>query len=231
MSTEATPYVARLQPAAEKSQQAICLKRRQIAPPARNIEASTSTDEQLMTHVRQGDESALGSLFQRYARVVHAVAYRILRDDAETDDLVQDVFVYIMRKASLFDPAMGSARSWIVQVTYHRAIDRRRYLISHRFYARLDLDSIEAMERDPRLDIPLYEQTLEGIFGKPMEEKMLQTLTEDQHRTLQLHFFEGETFEEIAAKMNQSYGNIRNHYYRGLEKIRKLLGKKKTRDK
>lgn len=68
-----------------------------------------------------------------------------------------------------------------------------------------------------------YDQTPEGLFGRNGWRKILESLTADQRETLRLHFFEGCTFAEIAEKLGQSYANVRNHHYRGLEKVRKHL--------
>jgi RNA polymerase sigma-70 factor (ECF subfamily) len=70
---------------------------------------------------------------------------------------------------------------------------------------------------------PDYDQTPEGLFGRNGWRKILKSLTDDQRETLRLHFFEGCTFGEIAEKLGQSYANVRNHHYRGLEKVRKHL--------
>ena len=61
---------------------------------------------------------------------------RILRDDSEAEDLLQDVFLFVHRNCTIFDSSKAAVRSWIVQITYHRAIDRRRYLNSRHFYTR-----------------------------------------------------------------------------------------------
>ena len=100
------------------------------------------SDEGLMAQICDGSREALSILFRRYARLVRTVAMRILRDDSEADDLLQDVFLFFHRNCSLFDSSKASVRSWIVQMTYHRAIDRRRYLNSRHFYTRLDLDGV-----------------------------------------------------------------------------------------
>lgn len=68
-----------------------------------------------------------------------------------------------------------------------------------------------------------YDQTVEGLFGRNGWRAILESLTEEQVETLRLHFFEGYTFAEIAEKLGQSYSNVRNHHYRGLEKLRKHL--------
>ena len=113
-------------------------------------------------------------------------------------------------------------RSWIVQMTYHRAIDRRRYLNSRHFYTRLDLDGVENL-LDPQSESREDKAHFGSLVGNTTIQGLLDTLTEDQRNTLSLHFYEGYTFAEIAAKLDQSLGNIRNHYYRGLDKLRKQM--------
>jgi len=181
-----------------------------------------ATDESLMECIQSGEREALALLFRRYARPVRNVGQRILRDKAEADDLVQEVFLYIHRKNALFDSSKGSARSWIVQVAYTQALLRRRRLKSQGFYLSGITD--KPAECDPGGDRGAhYDQTVEGLFGRNGWRRVLESLTEDQRETLRLHFFEGYTFEEIAEKLGQSYGNVRNHHYRGLEKVRKHL--------
>lgn len=187
------------------------------------LAAADCSDEFLLEQLREGDHGALALLFRRYARLVRAVAYRILRDAAEAEDLLQEVFLFIFRKWALFDASRGSARSWIVQVTYHRAIDRRRHLASRNFYANAELDETLLTINGPMADTAFYERSIEGSLGTEMLSKIAEELSIDQRRTIQLYFFEGHTFEEIAELTKQMVGNVRNHYYRGLEKIRKLV--------
>jgi RNA polymerase sigma-70 factor, ECF subfamily len=179
------------------------------------------SDECLMVRVREEGGEALALLFRRYSRLVRGIALRILRDASEADDLLQDIFLFVHRKAPIFDPNKCSVRSWIVQMTYQRAIDRRRYLQSRHFYTRLDLDGTENMSdsRKGREEGELWT----SLVGKATVGGLLDTLTEDQRNTIMLYFFEGHTFAEIAAKLDQSLGNIRNHYYRGLDKLRKQV--------
>ena len=180
------------------------------------------SDEALLSNVCAGDREALAALFRSYARPVRNVGQRILRDKAEADDLVQEVFLYIHRKSALFDSSKGSAGSWIIQVAYTQALLRRRQLKSQGFYLSGITD--KPAEGDPGGDKGAhYDQTVEGLFGRNGWRRVLESLTEDQRETLRLHFFEGYTFEEIAEKLGQSYGNVRNHHYRGLEKVRKHL--------
>jgi RNA polymerase sigma-70 factor (ECF subfamily) len=150
------------------------------------------------------------------------VGRRILRNDAEADDLVQEVFFYIFRKAKLFDSSKSSPRSWIFQIAYTQAFLRRRQLKARGFYTSGIADGF--LESVPRASSGAdYDQTVEGIFGRNGWRKILDTLTQEQWETLRLHFFEGCTFAEIAEQLGQSYANVRNHHYRGLEKLRKHL--------
>jgi RNA polymerase sigma-70 factor, ECF subfamily len=176
----------------------------------------------LISQIGTGDREALSQLFSRFAPAIRSVGRRILLDDAEADDLVQEVFLYIYRKWSLFDSSKSSARSWIFQVTYTQAFLRRRELKSHGLLSSGIAD--RSLETDPRTRSGAeYDQTVEGLFGRNGWKKIVDDLTPDQRKTLQLHFFEGYTFTEIAEKLGQSFANVRNHHYRGLEKLRKCL--------
>jgi RNA polymerase sigma-70 factor (ECF subfamily) len=177
-----------------------------------------------MRRLSAGDLDALASLFRRYARVVRGVAYRVLRDASEADDLLQDIFLLVHRLCGTFDSSKGSARFWILQMTYRRAISRRRYLTSRHFYTHLDLDQAanQLGETNAGLGGP-EDSLLEAVDHKQTLQNWLTELSECQRQTLHLFFYEGYTFEEIATKLGQTVGNARNHYYRGLEKLRKQI--------
>ena len=184
------------------------------------IPDSELSDAALMVRVCDGGTDALASLFRRYARLVRSVALRILQDGAEADDLLQEVFLFIQRQSGVFDSSKSSARSWIVQMTYHRAIDRRRYLQSRHFYTRVDLNGATEILAPRSKNTETHHF---GLVEKTTIQELLDSLSDDQRNTLTLHFFEGYTFDEIAHKLGQSLGNIRNHYYRGLDKLRKQM--------
>jgi len=196
-----------------------------------NLDLNTGeqSDENLMLAVCKGESDALARLFCRYARVVRGIAYRVLHDASEADDLLQDVFILIQSKCSLFDPTRGPARFWILQVAYRCALGRRRYLNSRHFYTHMDLADVEnelsdcGNCNDGRQcggDELLENSGLTKVFGG---------LSEDQRKTLRLFFVEGYTLPEIAEKLNQSHGNVKHHYFRGLEKLRKHVFNGKLR--
>jgi RNA polymerase sigma-70 factor, ECF subfamily len=190
------------------------------AVPASNVEIS---DEVLMARIGDGDKEGLTCLFHRYARLVRAVGYKILRDDSEADDLLQEVFLFIHQKSTVFDSSKSSARSWIVQMAYQRAIDRRRYLDSRHFYTQVDLEDIGNELSGPATKAGRCATSIEEVLGSVGLHKVFRVLSEIQRQTLGLHLLDGYTFEEIAVKLDQSRGNVKHHYFRGLEKLRKQI--------
>lgn len=186
-----------------------------------NSAVPSVTDEALLARLQAGEQDALGCLFERYARLVRGVAARILRDASEADDLVQDLFLFIRRKCAIFDSSKSTARSWIIQMAYHRSIERRRYLTSRQFYAQTEIESSTVHV----VGTPTAESdySAEAVFGRNGLSKVLKSLTDDQRETLCLHFFDGYTLAEISQKSGQTLGNVRNHYYRGLDKLRKQM--------
>jgi Sigma-70 region 2 len=87
-------------------------------------------DEVLVAQLCEGSGEALAILFRRYARTVRSIAYRAVRNSAEADDPVNDMFLLVHRDSKAFDSAKGSARAWILQIADRRAIFRHRYLSS-----------------------------------------------------------------------------------------------------
>jgi RNA polymerase sigma-70 factor (ECF subfamily) len=192
---------------------------------------SEAANELLLEQVRHGSREALSILFRRHARAVRHVAYRILRNEAEADDLVQEVFLFIFRKAALFDSSQGAARSWIFQVAYTRAFDRRRYLNSRHFYTGLNLEETARCLADPKDKLPFHELSIEGILGKQLAARFNARLTPEQRETIRLFFFEGYALKEIAQLTGRSLVNVRQHYYRGLARLRKYILPEKLRSK
>jgi RNA polymerase sigma-70 factor (ECF subfamily) len=174
-----------------------------------------------MELICKGDQEALASLFRRYARVVRGVALRILKDSSEADDLLQDIFVLIHRLCRTFDSSKASAQFWILQMTHRRAISRRRYLNSRHFYTQVELDDQSFQVVEPRSG--QFDDPVDQILAELDLQKMFGTLSEDQRKTLRLHFIEGYTLDEIATMLGQTKGNIRHHSFRGLERLRKQI--------
>lgn len=187
----------------------------------------STSDEALMLCLQVGRQDALSSLFNRYSRIVRSISARILRDAAEAEDLVQDLFLFIQRKCSVFDSSKSSARSWIIQMAYHRAIERRRYLTTRQLYSQGGLQrEISDVVGSPTTE---NDYSPDAVFGRNGLNKVVEALSEDQRETLRLHFFEGYTLAEISEKLGQPHGNVRHHYYRAIDKLRKHIFGSKVR--
>jgi RNA polymerase sigma-70 factor (ECF subfamily) len=194
--------------------------------PAQPIEAGPSSDEELMAGLQAKNAKALDLLFSRYSRLVLGIALRILNDRNEAEDVVQEVFFSLYQKAILYDPAKGTAKGWIVQVAFSRARDRRAHLGRRGFYSGTDIES---------LDDTLVGQTdVEHEVGVRLDFSQLQCAFEDltivQRKTLELFYFEGLDLREISERLREPFGNVRHHFYRGLERLRKSPAVKRLRD-
>lgn len=175
------------------------------------------SDEQLIIQVQENLPDALQELFVRYSRMIFVIAFRILHDRGEAEELVQDVFIHLFQRGSQFDSARGTAKAWIVQIAYHRALDRKAYLERRAFYVSTEVsDELNVLCEGPDLD---------GIIGDQEQIARIQTalgtLTAEQRLTLQLHFLSGLELREIAFRLNDSLGNVRHYLYRGLSRLRK----------
>ncbi len=186
-----------------------------------NSSVQAEDDDTLLLRLKSGDREALGVLFVRYARLVMSVGIRVLHDATEAEDLVHDVFILLLNKAELFDPTRGSARAWLAKISYHQALDRRAYLTRRSFYdTRNGSDPNSTVTiGDSRSVVELVELT----YWQSVLQQAFDSLSADQRVTIQLHFFEGLSIDEISKRLETSPVNVRNYYYRGLERLRRHM--------
>lgn len=180
--------------------------------------AASCTDQELIERILERDEDSAIALFHRYYRLAFSIGLRILRDEGEAEDFVQEIFIRLCSEAGSFNGDKGSARTWIIQMIYRRAFDRRAYLQRRRFYSGTDAaDESNALvgNGDPEEEIidRLTVQQLKAAFNE---------LSDKQRETLEMFFFEGLTLVEIAGRKGEDVKNVRHHYYRGLERLRQV---------
>ncbi len=178
------------------------------------------SDEDVMERLRKGDPEALPVLFDRFYRLVLRIASRILRDPGEAEDVMQEVFLEIFNRVAQFDPAKGSAKTWILQYAYHRSLSRRQYLALRNFYDRRQVGERQFSE-SCALDLSWRGLTVQE--WRRVIKQGLATLNEKQRKTLELACFQGLFLSEIAESTKESLPNVRHYYYRGLEGLRKFL--------
>lgn len=188
-------------------------------PLAAAVERDPIADESVMEQVQSDDPHALALLYDRYSRLVLSIGLRILRDSSEAQELLQDVFLYVFQKSQDFDPRKSAFRSWLVQIAYSRAFNKREYLMLRRFYDYCQID--ETLDSTPSDFSP---ERLGHIAElKAILQSAFAELSEAQRTTLEMFFWEGYSLREISARLQETLGNTRNHYYRGLEKLRDVL--------
>jgi len=175
------------------------------------------SDESLMAHLRAGHADVLAIIFDRYYRLILSVAMKILRDIGEAEDLMQSVFLEIFRSAAQFDPSRGTLKVWILQYAYHRGMSRRQHLNIRNFYKNADVADLER-ELTTTEVTQFNDQEVRRLVNQA-----LSSLNETQNRVLKLAYFEGLSLREIAERTNDSLGNVRHHYYRGLKKLREVV--------
>ncbi len=184
-------------------------------------------DETLMASLKDGDKAALIEMLRRYCRLVLSIAIWILRDVAEAEEIVQEVFLFLHQRSSDFDRNKGDAKGWGVQLAYHRSLDRQRFLRRTETYLGTDEHAVaDTLAGTSDLDRQVASRESRVLLKEAFE-----NLSERQRRTLELFFFEDLDYGEIADRIGESQENVRHYYYRGLQKLRKDAQIKKLRDK
>jgi RNA polymerase sigma-70 factor, ECF subfamily len=182
-------------------------------------ESTALSDENLMAELAAGCNDALAVLYDRYHRLVLAIALRIVRDPGEAEDVTQVVFLDIFRAVAQFDSSKGTTKVWILQYAYHRAINRRRQLNARSFYDSSNVVDIDAVLPNT--------QALYGGFAqaelKHLLQQALSTLSSSQKRVIELASYNGLSMKEIAEKTGDSLPNVRHYYYRGLQNLRSFV--------
>jgi RNA polymerase sigma-70 factor (ECF subfamily) len=186
-----------------------------LATPLRcqSEDLSSFSDEELVQYLATGHHDGLTALFDRYHRLVFSVAFRIVRDMGEAEEVVQTVFLDIFRAVANFDSHKGTPKVWLLQYAYHRALQRKRHLVANHFYCWEELG--KAMDAGAG-------RALSG--GLPevarLAEEMLEKLKPRQRAVVEMTYYEGLTAEEIADRLGKSAHVVRHDLYRGLTALR-----------
>ncbi len=169
------------------------------------------SDEDLILQLQLGNQEAMTVLYERLRYLIFSISNRILRDPGEAEDMVQEIFLLIHRKAILFDPRRGSARVWILNYVFKRSFSRRRYL------ARLGIFQPPVK--------PNEQERLRIEDQKEIVTKALSELRPNQRIVLEHVLINGLSPREVAEQLNERYQTVRNRYYRGCGKLRKVVEK------
>ena len=175
-------------------------------------------DAEACARVARGDARALAALYQRHAGRVKALALRILGSPPEAEEIVQETFVEVWRRAGQYELGRGAVRAWITTIARSRAIDRLR----SRGVGERSVAALAHEDRQPTPATPL-----ENVEQRAERERVAQALAElpdAQRRVIELAYFEGKSQREIAESTGEPLGTVKTRVRLAMEKLAGLLG-------
>ena len=184
-------------------------------------QAPDTIDLKLLSAIAARDEQALARLYDRYRVILFGLILRILHSREEAEDVLQEVFWQVWRRASDFNSERGRPFTWLVTLARSRAIDRLRSLNSR------ERAGAEA-EREALANDKASDAVEDAIRSERREivKRALSELSEDQRSVLLLAYFEGLTQTEIAARLNAPLGTVKTRMRSGTIRLREILGDK-----
>ena len=190
-------------------------------PAAEVTPASPAGDdplEGLLALVADGDEPAFAELYRRVAPAVFGLVTKVVRDPAQAEEVTQEVFVELWRRSPRFDPARGTARSWIMTCAHRRAVDRVRS--AERAARRDDL----AGRRDQGRPYDEVVEQVETSLQREHVRRSLDVLTDLQREAVVLAYYGGYTHREIAELHGVPSGTVKTRLRDGLIRLRDCMG-------
>jgi RNA polymerase sigma-70 factor, ECF subfamily len=175
-----------------------------------------SHDVELLKAIAAKDEAALGQLYDRFRLILFGVLMRILNNREEAEDVLQEVFLQVWRRAADFDENRGKPFTWLVTLARSRGIDRLRSLASRERVAIAGANEASDEVSDAATDAIRSEQR--GVVNS-----VLSQLPEEQKRPLMLAYFDGLTQSEIAMQLGAPLGTVKTRMRTGMMKLRELL--------
>jgi len=184
---------------------------------------SPSVDGDLMARAARGDERAIGQLYDRYGAVLYAVAYRIVGERADAEEVVVEALAQAWRDAPRFESARGSVAGWLTMIARSRALDLVR--------ARSRRERITATAAADRPDAPPAMSdfrpdpagALDHDERRRQVQHALETLSPPQRQAIELAYFEGLSQSEIAERLQEPLGTVKTRVRLGMQKLRECL--------
>ena len=174
------------------------------------------TDQELIASVVKRNRQAFDLFYDRYAQIIFNLCVRILREEAEAEDVLQEIFVQVWREAERFDPSRASVKTWLFTIARSRSLDRYRSRKTAR--QRIDELAEENLEQ-----LPSNEDLQTTTMMQKYVSNALGQLTKDQRVVLELSYYQGMTQEEIAERLGEPLGTVKSRIRSALIKLRSLF--------
>lgn len=180
---------------------------------------SEPSPEELLTNVATGCKESFSALYKAFSSALFGICYGVTKNHAEAQEVLQEAFLAIWKKADQYDPKLGKASTWIIQLTRNQAIDRLRKR------QRRDAGQ-DRLENEPQPE-PEDSDPSGSLISKETAQKVknaLKTLPDDQKQALQLAFYEGLSQTQIAERLDEPLGTIKSRIRRAMERVRIVIG-------
>jgi len=174
------------------------------------------SDAQLVTAVARYNEVALAEVYRRHGGAVYGLAKRVLANAAEAEDVTQDVFLRLWNQPDRFDPSRGSLRSFLLTQAHGRAVDAVRASSARR--AREVRDARRTAQADYDVDHEMWDLAVADQVARALGD-----LPDDERRAIELAYFEGYTYREVAALLDQPEGTVKSRIRNGMRRMRATL--------
>lgn len=181
--------------------------------------AASPDDVALLTQIAQRQQSALSQLYDRYARIIYAIAYRSLGSVEESEEVVLDVFAQVWRSADRYDARKGKADTWLFMMARSRILDRLR---SRQRSTKIEDASIQAEIQTTKVSV----DPVEEVFISQRRTQVvaaLKQLPDEQRQVIELAYYQGLSHREIAEQTGLSLGTVKTRIRLGLNKLQVIL--------
>ncbi len=186
------------------------------------LAANEQSDEALILAIAGGAVWAMEPLYQRYSRILYSMAYRMVSDHQVAEDLIQEAFLSVWRRAISYSPQSGAVRSWLISIVHHRTID---YLRSVRRRSVMKEATWEEVEQDDRAAVPdVWDEAWRSIQSSQVRAALMDIPTE-QRMVIELAYFQGWTHTEIAEGCQIPLGTVKARLRLGLNHLKRALEK------
>jgi RNA polymerase sigma factor (sigma-70 family) len=178
------------------------------------------SDEALLNAIAGGAVWAMESLYLRYSRILYSLAYRMVADHQVAEDLLQDAFLAVWRRATSYSPQTGAARSWLISILHHRTID---YLRKVRRRSTIQEASFEETELHESIAYPdTWDEAWQSVKSSHVRAALMKIPTE-QRLVIELAYFQGWTHTEIAEGTQIPLGTVKARMRLGLLHLKQIL--------